>query len=227
MHWTQEGHKGSDSGSICFSSKSGLCLITLNLEKRDGLYYCPTDAFRINCNPTCLAIPLIKHAAASPQQTTPLCGKRYLPVTQNCMAKSEVWMQRLRCPGDDQLDLLPGNVIGLLQSFQYHPFWFIDWKEEARIQKQAALRSAERTAETKQRFYLDFGFMCASTLNFNHPNKAHDWVVHLYDGYSSYLLIVDEASCYIWAYLTKSKKPPLDIIDAFLARHGHSNGGCL
>jgi hypothetical protein len=69
--------------------------------------------------------------------------------------------------------------------------------------------------------------MCASTSNFNHPNKAHDRVVHSYDGYSSYLLIIDEASRHVWEFLTKSKEPPLDIIDAFLARHGHSNGESL
>jgi hypothetical protein len=71
--------------------------------------------------------------------------------------------------------------------------------------------------ETKRPFYLDFGFMHALTLNFNHPNKVHDWVIHSYDGYSSYLLIVYEASRYVWLFLTKSKEPPLDIIDTFLA----------
>jgi hypothetical protein len=76
-------------------------------------------------------------------------------------------MQRLGCPGKDQLDLLPGNLTGIPHTFQYHPFRFIDWKEEARIQKQAALRSAKRTTEIKQRFYLDFGFMRALTSNFN------------------------------------------------------------
>jgi hypothetical protein len=59
--------------------------------------------------------------------------------------------------------------------------------------------------------------MRASTSNFNRPNKAQDWVVHSYDGYSSYLLIVNEASHHVWAFLMKSKEPPLDIIDAFLA----------
>ena len=143
------------------------------------------------------------------------------------MAESEIWMQHLGCPGEDQLDLLPGNVAGIPPSFQYHPFRFVDWNEEARIQKQAALHSAEQTTEIKRRFYLDFGFMRALTSTFNRLNKAHDWVVHSYDGYLSYLLIVNEASRHVWAFLTKSKEPPLDIIDAFLAQHGHSNGGCL
>jgi hypothetical protein len=40
-------------------------------------------------------------------------------------------MLRLGSPGEDQLDLLPGNVTGVPPGFQYHPFRFIDWKEEA------------------------------------------------------------------------------------------------
>jgi hypothetical protein len=47
-------------------------------------------------------------------------------------------MLRLGSPGEQQLDLLPGNVTGIPHGFHYHPFWFIDWKEEARVQKQAA-----------------------------------------------------------------------------------------
>jgi len=71
-------------------------------------------------------------------------------------------MLRLGSPGEQQLDLLPGNVTGIPHGFHYHPFRFIDWKEEARIQKQAAQRSAERTTDCKRRFYMDFGFMRAS-----------------------------------------------------------------
>jgi hypothetical protein len=69
--------------------------------------------------------------------------------------------------------------------------------------------------------------MHVSTSNFNHPNKAQNWVLHSYVGYSSYLLIVDEASRHIWAFFTKLKEPPLDIIDAFLAQRGHSHGECF
>jgi hypothetical protein len=37
-------------------------------------------------------------------------------------------------------------------------------------------------------------------------------------------LVVDEASRYIWVFLTKFKEPPLDIIDTFLDRCGHELG---
>jgi hypothetical protein len=113
-------------------------------------------------------------------------------------------MLQLSSPGEDQLDLLPGNVTGIPPGFQYHPFCFIDWKEEARIQKQAAQQSAERTTDAKRRFYMDFGFMRASASDFSRPNKKTDRVVTSCDGFSSYLLIVDEATCFIWVFLTKT-----------------------
>jgi len=73
-----------------------------------------------------------------------------------------------------------------------------------------------RTTDRRKRFYMDYGFMRASTANFSQPHKSTDRVVRSYDGYSSYLLIIDEASRYVWVFLTASKDPPLDLITAFL-----------
>ena len=228
VHWTQEGHRGNAPGSIRFSSDSGLYSFTLHLEKRDGLYYCPTDVFTVDAAPGDSHIPVIRCVAAPPPSVLPpRRTKRYVPVTLDNMTESEVWKLRLGSPGEQQLDLLPGNVTGIPPTFQYHPFRFIDWKEEARIQKQAAQRSAERTVECKRRFYMDFGFMRASTSNFSRPNKKDDCVVLSYNGFSSYLLIVDEASRFVWVFLTNSKAPPLDILDTFLSRFGHEKGGSI
>ena len=67
----------------------------------------------------------------------------------------------------------------------------------------------------------------ASFSDYSKPNKSIDRVVDSWDGFLLYLLIGDEASRYIWVFLTKSKEPPLDIIDTFLARFGHRNGGSI
>jgi hypothetical protein len=114
-----------------------------------------------------------------------------MPVTRDRLTESELWMLRLGSLGENQLDLLPGNVTGVPPGFHYHPFCFLDWKEEARIQKQAALQMAERTMEIKRRYYMDLGFMRTSTSNFPQPSKNHDRVMLSYDGYSSYLLIIN------------------------------------
>jgi hypothetical protein len=96
-----------------------------------------------------------------------------------------------------------------------------------KIRKQAAQRSAVHTIKQKQRFYMDFGFMRASTSDFSQADKLKDCVVLSYDEFSSYLLIIGEASHYIWVFLTKSNDPPIDIVSAFLRQHGLNNGGCI
>jgi hypothetical protein len=39
--------------------------------------------------------------------------------------------------------------------------------------------------------------------------------------------VVDKALHFGWIFLTATKEPPLDIIRAFLAQHGHAGGGCI
>jgi hypothetical protein len=86
-------------------------------------------------------------------------------------------MVRLGSPGEDQLDMQPGNVTGIPSEFHYHPFRFIDFKEQARIQKQAAQRTAVCTGDAGRRYYMDFGFMRASSSDYRKPNPKTDWVV--------------------------------------------------
>ena len=117
-----------------------------------------------------------------------------MPVSKSNQTESELWLLRLGSPGEYQLDILPGNVTGIPTVFEYHPFRFIDFKEQARIQKQAAHRSAERTADPRKHFYMDFGFMHSSQSDYTRPNKRTHRVIHSWDGYSSYLLIIGEAS---------------------------------
>jgi hypothetical protein len=59
------------------------------------------------------------------------------------------------------------------------------------------------------------------------PNKKNDRVVLSYNGFSSYLLIIDEASRFVWVFLTNTQEPPLDIVDRFLSRFGHAHGGSI
>jgi hypothetical protein len=86
-------------------------------------------------------------------------------------------MLRLGSPGKDRLDMLPGNAIGIPSVFEYHTFCFLDFKEQACIWKQAAQRSAECTTDTKKCYYMDFGFMRSSPLDYSHFDKRTDHVI--------------------------------------------------
>jgi hypothetical protein len=69
--------------------------------------------------------------------------------------------------------------------------------------------------------------MRSSASDFSRANKSKDRVVFSHDGFSSYLLVVDEASWYIWVFLTRTKDPPLDMISEFLQQHRHVEGKCI
>jgi hypothetical protein len=45
--------------------------------------------------------------------------------------------------------------------------------------------------------------------------------------YSAYLLVIDEASRYAWVFLTDGKSPPVAIVESFLTRFGHADGGSI
>ena len=223
--WMQTGFHDGRPGAIRFDSADGLLSMHISLEFYEGLYYCNTDIVTVDPAPP--SPPQVFRVATPGPPSTLRRPSRYTPVSKSKQLESELWLLRLGSPGVTQLDRLPGNVLGLPSEFDHHPFRFIDFKAQAQIRKQAAQRSAVRTSDRRRRFYMDFGFMRASASDFGKRSKATDRVVFSYDGYSSYLLVVDEASRYIWVFLTSSKDPPIDIVSAFLTQHGHEDGGCI
>jgi hypothetical protein len=123
--------------------------------------------------------------------------------------------------------MLPGNVMGIPSHFEYHGFCFTDCKEQAHVRKQAAQRLAECTRDAQKHFYVDYRFMQASMLYYQCPNKVSGRVITSFDGLTLYLLIVDEASCHMWVFLTSHKDLSLDLIDKFPTRFGHPDGGLI
>ncbi len=47
VRWTQTGNKDGSPGTIRFDSDSSLLSFSMTLENKDGVYYCPTDAFTV------------------------------------------------------------------------------------------------------------------------------------------------------------------------------------
>jgi hypothetical protein len=55
--------------------------------------------------------------------------------------------------------MLPENVMEIPSHFENHPFCCTDFTEQVCIQKQAVQRLAERMADARKQFYMDYGFM--------------------------------------------------------------------
>jgi hypothetical protein len=74
---------------------------------------------------------------------------------------------------------------------------------------------------------MNFGFIRASNNDFSKPNMKKDPVVESFDGYNSYLLIVDEVSKHSWIFLTKSKEPPVELTQIFMRSFANEDGGFI
>jgi hypothetical protein len=70
--------------------------------------------------------------------------------------------------------------------------------------------------------------MQVSISDYTKPCLATNKVVESFNGYVSYLLIMDEVSHHVcWAFPQKSKEPPIDIVSHFLHMYGHLSGGVI
>lgn len=66
--------------------------------------------------------------------------------------------------------------------------------------------------------------MRASQADYSRPDKDKEHIVTSYDGFNSYLLVVDESTKYTWVYLCESKEPPVSLIEIHLDQFGHTSG---
>jgi hypothetical protein len=99
--------------------------------------------------------------------------------------------------GTWQLAQLPHHVDRTPPSFSTHPLHFIDAKEQGGIHKQPVGHSPDKAPLPGLRFFMDFGFMRASTTDYQFPQPGSDRVVECFEGFNAYLIIVDEASHYV------------------------------
>ncbi len=231
---SQTIYKDSRPGTLKFRSSSGLYSFTMTLVKRNGLYYTKTPQYKMVYSILGLEdeddaffddldIETQKEEVNAVRSGRP----QYHPVRPHKQAESELWSLRLGNPSETQMQLLGKSADGIPSKFEFHPFRQIDWKTQAGIRKKAAKKTADHVHQRGKRYYMDFGFMRASASDYTRRKKDVDRVVESFDGYSSYLLIVDEHSRHVWTLLTKSKEPPIRWVNLFLAINGCPDGGVI
>jgi hypothetical protein len=176
--WTQTGFKDSRPVTIRFDSADGLLTMHIALDYLGGLCYCQNDVYIMDLTPHPKTIsdqpvaPTVFRVASLTPPTSLRRPSRYTLVSKSKQLESELWLLHLGSPGVFQLDVLPGNTTGLPMEFDYDSFWFIDFKAQAQICKQAAQRSAVRTPDRTRQFYIDFGFMRASAADYSQASKS-------------------------------------------------------
>ncbi len=135
--------------------------------------------------PTCPGIiPSHPPAAIIPMQTITPPGKgnpaqspvTVCPTNKACQLELKLWAAQLGHCGEDQLTALVTHVNRLPNTFK------IEWKELARIQKQAAQHIARKLDEVGVHLYMDFSFMGALTHDYVRSDIKRDRIIESYDG---------------------------------------------
>jgi len=213
--WQQTGSKDPTlPNTLSFSDNDGKPLLVLPLTTLNGLQYCTHTQ---PPSPQPVVTSILTYTASTPPPAT----------TSRRILDAELWAARLGFCSEWQLQQIPSHADGTPTKFYPHPLRFVTHKEQARIRKQPVGSDPEQACLPGQRFSMDFGFMRASSSDYSSPNIATDRVVESFDGYVAYLIIVDEASKFVWIFLRKSKEPPIDLVSHFLQMYGRRTGGVI
>ena len=244
--WIQEGQLHPAEGTVAFFNNKGDIVIQLDLKHRNGLFYTTTTANAIN-HTTDIGTSALNRTTHT-QSYTDLTRHEEALLDFDCEEESanitieapsinprrqqleaDLWQARLGHCGEWQLKVIPHAVEGTPAHFTPHPFSSYDHYNRARIRKIPATKGKHpsRATHKQQRFYMDFGFLRASNIDYSRPDHSKDRVIESFDGYNSYLLIVDEHTKFIWVFLCTSKEPPLEMVHLHLDIFGSTFGGSI
>ena len=213
--WQQSGSKDPlVVDTLSFMDADDNNLLVLPLTSHNGLQYCSHDTTHQR-TPVVRSTIMYSVCTASPSTHS----KRVLD--------AELWAARLGYCSEWQLTKIPLHADGTPSKFFPHPLRFVTHKEMARVRKQPSGSDPDRAILPGQRFLMDFGFMRASSSDYSSPNLETNRVVESFDGFVAYLIIVDEASKFVWIFLRKSKEPPVDLVSHFLQIYGRRSGGVI
>ena len=242
-HWTMSASTPLGTGELRIESDSSLYTIRIPLHSRGGLYYCTSDTF-LRENTPIQSVNMLESIFSDVQlipddlfedheahinmvKSKTNKSKPPIPTTTEKQLEAELWSARLGFPSQWQMQVITEHASGLPPKFTPHPFAKHEAVEAATVKRQPIGHNPMHVEKRGQRYYMDFGFIRASADDYSRPNKEKDRVVQSFDGYNSYLIIVDEVSRYLWVFLTKSKEPPIGEVTTFLAQFGNADGGII
>lgn len=211
--WGQHCNIDTGKGWLKLYYRDGSSPITYNLYNKNNLWYhlgqgCTIDDLTYTIN-----------------NTTPTVCRL------NSHAQYELQHQRLGHPGTRVMSIAHLHIDDL-PHLKPHEFYKCATCTHAKCKNRSSMTdnthhhsSNTETPSTQhsdiecgQHFNIDFGFMRGSS--FQNKDDSGRTITSI-DGYRSYCLIIDRKSRYMWVFLTKTKQPPIDILDQFFAKHGH------
>ena len=209
VKWEQICDHGEGTGSIRFSSRSGIQQSIVDTYLRNGIWYARQSFL------DCI--------------TPAYIDRHHIPIPETASIKRmtaaethELWHQRLCHPGKTVSECIHKTSDGVPKlSHGRSAFYKCTSCLKAKVEKGAKLVGSSEMSKRKvtgpgQHFQMDFGFARGS--DYSNKNEKGQ-VITSKDGYNSYLLIVDKFTGYIWVMLSCGKDPPLDFVKDFLKMH--------
>lgn len=144
----------------------------------------------------------------------------------------ELWHQRMGHPSPRTLRNTTRVVDGLPHFPYFDSHFHCPFCDIAKMTKSSSNKQTTRDSFLPgTAFHMDIGFVRG-------PKNLTELLGDTYvtpqktaqlshDGYSAYLSIVDAASRYIFCFPLKSKSPPIDLIDKFLAKYGRAKSSTI
>ena len=161
--------------------QSSICRVRLPFTKWTSLYYSQISALAVD------RLPSLGHRSGNRTiyfhdadssdadisldfEPTTAATLRHLPTSdpRRQQIEADLWHARLGHCSEWQLKVLPAAADGVLAEFNLHPFATYDHYNRARIRKMPAVKGKHpsRATHRQQRFYMDFGFLCASNFDY-------------------------------------------------------------
>ena len=207
--WDQHCNHDTGRGYIRFSARSGLQHATVDTKLMNGLWYATQSL--LDC-----VHPDYQDWNNTPESITPILRRL------SKAALHELWHQRLCHPGETVTNTIARTSEGVPNlSHGRNEFYKCETCMRAKMRKSSKshLHSTTQNSTVRgpgQMFHMDFGFVRGSDFK----NKESDGkIITSRDGYNSYLIIVDKYSSYTWIMLSRSKDPPVQFVESFLAMH--------
>ena len=198
----------TNRGCLQFCPRDGSDPLEIPLTRRNRLWYIDYEVLTEDTSPAGIA-----NAANRPK-----------PTSKAAQLASELWLLRMGCPAMSTLQKTVHHSDGVEVDITPHPYHFSDIATDAKPRRSPATKDKIHPAtEPGERFHMDFGFMRASSAEYKKV-RGKPRIVESYDGFTSYLIVMDAVSRKMWIFLNRSKEPPLEHVGAFLQREGLKDG---
>eukprot|EP00804_Cyclotella_cryptica_P016939 CCRYP_001875-RA/>CCRYP_001875-RA protein AED:0.38 eAED:0.38 QI:0/0/0/1/0/0/3/0/857 len=209
--WVQQGNHYPPSGRVTFYNKQGDAVIRLDLEQRNGLYYTTTTA-------TAIDHPLeVEHPS----------GNRAMYVhTEEGIGWEED--EEASLDWDIPLHQAFANINIEAPTTNPPDLWQAQLGHCGEWQLRVIPHAVHGTpTQFTPHPFSSYEHYNPSNCDYSRPDKSNDRVIESFDGYNSYLLVVDEHTRFIWVFVCKSKEPPMALVNLHLDIFGSTVGGSI